>query len=218
MEGMDSASAGGACRPEVKMVHDRGAAGDKAFRAACIAALAKAGYGNGKKPGETEFAKVIALVMIQCSAPEADPIYAAIRSIAKKDLRRGGVYPADAVPAPDPRDYLTIARGQKTSDTDTIFELHARAFARVVEALRLWDELLDSETKDAPPGSDAANAEIQRVVDRLVARQLQYLDDAKARRDSYIQTQDQAWAKAHPNAAPEKPESGFIQALGKASF
>jgi len=137
-------------------------------------------------------------VMVERSAPEADPIYAAIRSIAKPDLRKGGVYPADAVPPPEPRDYLTIAHGARTKDTDTIFELHARAFARVVEALRLWDELLDKETKDAPPGSEAASAELQAVVGRLTARQLKYLDDAKARRDTYVAEQQKASDKAHP--------------------
>jgi hypothetical protein len=214
MEGIEALRAGRPCRPEVKMVYDRALAGDKEFRAACLAALAKAGYGLGKKPGETQFAKIISVVMIDHSAPEASPIYAAIRSIAKKDLRRGGVYPADAVPPPEPRDYLTIARGEKNSDTDTIFELHARAFARVVEALRLWSDLLDSETKDAPPGSDAADAEIQRVVDRLVARQLQYLGDAQSRRDTYVQEKQAEYAKEHPAPA----ESGFTEALGRAPF
>jgi hypothetical protein len=183
------AGAPDACRPEVRNVYARAKAGDPAFEKACRAALAKAGYGGQKKPGETEFARVIAETMVEASAPEAAPIYRAIRKIAKPDLRRGGVYPADT-PGTDPHDYVLTT---KSKETDTIFELHARAFARVITALRLWQETFDAETT-AAPGSPEAAAEIQRVVDRLVARQLQYLSDAKARRDTYLKQKSDDFA------------------------
>jgi hypothetical protein len=131
--------------------------------------------------------------MIDASAYEAAPIYRAIRSIAKKDLRRGGIYPAD-VPGTDPRDYIST---KKDEHTDLIFELHARAFARVVTALRLWRECFDSQVADAKNDPDAAN----RIIDRVAQEQLKYLDDAKARRDKYLADQKAAWDKAHPDTA-----------------
>ncbi len=208
-EGLANLKAGKPCRPEVKMVQDRAKAGDKAFRKQCLDAMAKEGYGLTNRPGETEFARIIAEVMVKNSAPEASPIYRAIRALAKPELRRGGVYMADA-PGAEPRDQMIIARGARTPETDTIFEYHAKAFARVVEALRLWEDLIKSETKDAP-GTPEADATIQRVVHRLVVKQLAYMDAAKARRDTYIAEQ----AKKAVEASKPSWTSGFKKLLGK---
>lgn len=197
-EGMAKVQAGraGECRPEIREIHRRALAGDKAFEKKCRDALAKAGYGT-KKPGEVQFAKVITECMIEASSPEAAPIYRAIRSIAKKELRRGAVFPAD-VPGTDARDWLTIKRGERTKETDLIFELHARAFARVVTALRLWREVLDAELKAAQADKDGT---LDRIVSRVTATQLKYLDDAKARRDKYLVEKSAEYKKAHPDTA-----------------
>lgn len=188
LEGTAKLATGG-CRPEVKAVHDRALAGDKDFEKACRANLDKAGWGK-KKAGEVEFGRIIAETMIDASAYEAAPIYRAIRSIAKKELRRGMIYPAD-VPGTDPRDWITT---KKDEHTDLIFELHARAFARVITAMRLWQECFDAEVAAAKNDPDAAS----RSIDRVTQTQLKYLADATARRDKYLADKQAEWDKAHP--------------------
>ena len=59
--------------------------------------------------------------------------------------------------------------------------------------------------------SAAASDAIQRVVDRLVKRQVAYLDAAQQRREKYVADQQAAFAKASEPSWTE----GFKKTIGK---
>lgn len=185
----------------IRAVLERAQRGDAAFEARCRAALAAAGLGRDPK-GATEFARVLAEVMVEHSAPEAAPIYRAIRRISLPGLKGEQVY--DAELGHDPLQFVTATRGK---DVDTIWELSGRAFARVVTVLRLWDEQFLDHTDDLAPGSPEALARADVIVERLVGRQLAYLDEAARRRDEYLAEKRQEHAEA------TAPRRGLIDRL-----
>ncbi len=187
--------------PRLRAVLERAQRGDAAFEARCRAALASAGLGRDPK-GQPEFARVLAEVMVQHSAPEAAPIYRAIRKISRKGLKREEVY--DAALGHDPLKYVTTTSGEHV---DQIWELSGRAFARVVSILRLWSETFDAETAGAAPGGAEALARADVIVERLVGRQLAYLDAAAQRRDEYLAE------KAAEHRAATTPKKGFLERL-----
>lgn len=177
--------------PEVRRLIQRARAGDAEFERRARAALASAGLGRLEK-GQTPYGKVIADLMIEHSAPEAAPIYKAIRAISKKELKRDGVY--DAELGHDVLDFVTDTGNEHT---DRIWELSGRAFARVVTAIRLWDEVYHQETDDVAPGSDEAKARANAIVDRMVARQLERLEAARQRREAYLAEKRAEWDEAN---------------------
>ena len=184
----------------VRAVLDRAAAGDAAFEAACREALRGAGLGG--QPGATEFARVLAEVMIEHSAPEAEPIYKAIRKLSKPELKKGAKY--DSQLGHDPLQFVTRTEGE---EVDRIWELSGRAFARVVTILRLWEEVFQAEAGGVTPGSPQALARADVIVERLVGRQLAYLEAARARREEYL---------AEKRAEHEKtvePKTGFLDRI-----
>lgn len=187
--------------PHLRAVLERAQRGDAAFEARCRAALAAAGVGRDPA-GQPEFARVLAEVMIQHSAPEAAPIYRAIRKVSRPGLKREEVY--DAALGHDPLRYVTATSGEHV---DRIWELSGRAFARVVSILRLWNETFDAQTGGVAPGSAEALARADVIVERLVGRQLAYLDAAAQRRDEYLAE------KAAEHRAETTPRQGLLSRL-----
>ncbi|RMG17394.1 MAG: hypothetical protein D6731_04090 [Planctomycetota bacterium] len=190
--------------PAVRDLIRRAQAGDDAFERRCRNALARAGLGARAK-GQTPYARVIAEVMIEASAPEAAPIYRATRKISKKSLQRGGVY--DKQLGHDVMDFVELEGNEK--HVRTIWELSARAFARVVSAIRLWDEVFQRETSDVAAGSPEALARAAAIVDRLVERQLAALEAAEARRRDYLQEVETRWREE--KEAASRP--GFLSRI-----
>ena len=167
--------------------------GDPAFERKCREALQAAGLGRAEK-GRTPYGRVIAEVMIEHSAPEAAACFRAIRNIANKELRRG--VPYDSALGVDPLDFVT-ARTTDDRNVREIWDLTGNAWARVVTAVRLWDEAFEAETAGVTPGSPDALARIDGIVDGLVARQLAYLDAARERREAHVAEQQAAWDAEH---------------------
>lgn len=182
IKALDDLEAGQAARvpAHLRALLERARRGDAEFEARCRAALQAAGVG-GQPAGTAEFARVLGEVMIEHSAPEAAPIYQAIRKISRPELKKGGTY--DAALGHDPLQYVTRTDGP---DVDRIWELSGRAFARVVSILRLWEETFQAEAGGVTPGSAEALARADRIVERLVGRQLSYLEAAEQRRAEYL--------------------------------
>lgn len=188
--------------PRMRTLLDRAQRGDATFEARCRSTLAARGLGSDPK-AMTEFARVLAEVMVEHSAPEAAPIYRAIRKISLPGLKAGEVY--DAELGHDPLKFVTTTTGPHV---DEIWELSGRAFARVVTILRLWDETFLAQTDDVLPGSPEAIARAEAVIDRLVGTRLAYLDAAATRRDEYLAEK----TKEH-QAATAPPKKGLIDRL-----
>jgi hypothetical protein len=189
--------------PHIRALLERAERGDAAFEQACRQALAAAGIGGRK--GSTEFARVIAEVMVQHSAPEAATIYRAIRKISLPGLKGEQFY--DSQLGHDPLKFVTTTTGEHV---DTIWELSGRAFARVVTILRLWDETFRDQCEDVPSGSAEALARADVVIERMVGRQLAYLAEAEKRRDEYLAEKVAEHAKVVADAAEGK---GFLDRL-----
>ncbi len=203
LEGRDLIASGeaGKALPEVVTLIERAKRGDSEFEKACRAALGTAGLGSNSK-GLTPFARVIAETMIEYSAPEAAPIYRATRKVSKKELKRNGVYNDEL--GHEVLDFVVHKGNEK--HIATIWELSGNAFARVVTALRLWDEVFRSETGGVKPGSDKALARAAKIVERLTERQLTYLDAAKVRRDQYLADKKAEW----DTLQEKKAKKGFL--------
>lgn len=187
--------------PRLRALLERAQRGDAEFEARCRAALASAGM-DSAPAGQPELARTLAEVMIQHSAPEAAPIYRAIRKLSLPGLKREEVY--DAALGHDPLKFVTATSGEHV---DTIWALSGRAFARVVTILRLWDETFSAQTAGVAPGSPAALARADVIVERLVGRQLAYLDAAARRRDEYLAE------KAAEHRAASAPKKGMLERL-----
>jgi hypothetical protein len=168
--------------PVIRGVIDQARQGDAAFEQACRQALGGAGLGTGPE-GTIDFAQVLAEVMIDHSHPEAAQIYDAIRKLSDKDLQRGGTY--DDRLGHDPLDFVST---HQTSDRHVreVWDLSGRAFARVVTILRLWEDTFQQQVAGVTPGSAEALARADLVTERLVNRQLTYLDEAAQRRADYL--------------------------------
>ncbi|MGE0708064.1 MAG: hypothetical protein AB7N76_17355 [Planctomycetota bacterium] len=190
-------------RPEVVELLRRAKAGDKAFEDRCRAALRRAGLGTAT-PGETPYGKVLTEVMVEASAPEAQAIYEAIRAISKPELKQGGNYHHTL--GHKPLDFVT-ATEPSNEDVRTIWDLNGRAFARVVTAVRLWDEVFAAETAGVTPGSPAALDRAGKIVDRLVAAQLDRLEAAEQRRAAYLDQKQREWQEL------QRPKEGLWQKL-----
>jgi hypothetical protein len=188
----------------VRALLERARRGDAAFEAKCRAAMQAAGLGQPR--GAAEFARALGETMIEHSAPEAKEIYRAIRRISKPELKKGATY--DAQLGHDPLQFVTTSEGK---DVDAIWELTGRAFARVVTVLRLWEETFRAETGDVTPGSPEALGRADAIVERLVGRQLAYLDAAQQRRDEYLAE------KGAEHRKEVEPATGFLERI-KASF
>lgn len=187
--------------PTMRTLLERAQRGDATFEARCRSTLAAKGLGSDPK-GMTEFARVLAEVMVEHSAPEAAPIYRAIRKISLPGLKGEQVY--DSQLGHDPLKFVTTTSGEHV---DEIWELSGRAFARVVTILRLWDETFLAQTSDVTPGSPEAIARAEAVVDRMVGTQLAYLDAAAKRRDEYLAE------KTKEHAEATAPKKGLIDRL-----
>ena len=168
--------------PEVTALIQTARRGDPAFERKCREALRAAGLGTNQK-GTTPYARAIAELMIEASAPEAAPIYRATRKISKKSLQREETYNEDLG-----HEVLDFVQTSSMEDEHVrkIWELQGNAWARVVTAVRLWDETFQEETGGVKPGSPEALARIDGIVDNLVERQMQYLADAEQRRNDYL--------------------------------
>jgi len=191
--------------PEIRGVIERARRGDSAFEARCRKALADGGFSQ-LSAGETPFAQLLAEVMIEHSAPEAKPIYEAIRKISKKGLKKGETY--DKKLGHDPLDFVTKREGKHV---EQIWDYTGRAFARVTTVLRLWDETFQAETAGIAPGSPEALERIQTIVDRLVGERLAYLDEAQARRDAYLAEKQAEWEAEH---GPASAATGLVDRVG----
>ncbi|MCA8926184.1 MAG: hypothetical protein KDD82_30535 [Planctomycetes bacterium] len=189
--------------PEIRGVIERARRGDAGFETHCRKALAEGGLST-RAAGDTAFTQRLAEVMVEHSAPEAKPIYEAIRKISKKELKRGGVYDKDKL-GHDPLDFVTQREGKHV---ERIWDYTGRAFARVTSILRLWDETFQAETQGVTPGSPEALARAQAIVDRLVGARLAYLDEAKARRDTYLAEKRAEWEAEH---GPSSAAVGLIE-------
>jgi hypothetical protein len=193
----------GNARDEVKDLIRIARAGDQAFETECRQALRAAGIGT-KGKGETPYSRVIAELMIKKSAPEAQPIYEAIRKVSKKELKRDGIYNEELG-----HKVLDFVTTDKTSNKHVrkVWDLSGKAFARVVTAVRLWDETFKAETDGVTPGSPAALTRANAVVDRLVTRQLKRLDEEEARRTAYLAEKQAEWDEL------QKPKQGFLSKI-----
>lgn len=202
LSGRDAIAAGRPqdARDEVKELIRLARAGDSAFEAECRAALASAGLGT-KGKGETPYSRVIAELMITKSAPEAQPIYEAIRKVSKKELKRDGIYNEEL--GHKVLDFVTDDT-TKNKHIRKVWDLSGKAFARVVTAVRLWDETFKAETEGVTPGSPAAIARANSIVDRLVNRQLTRLTEEEARRATYLAEKQAEWDEL------QKPKKGFL--------
>lgn len=178
--------------PEVRELIRRAKAGDPSFERACRAALGSAGLGS-KGKGETPYARVIADLMIEYSAPEAAPIYRATRKISKKELQREGTYNDEL--GHEVLEFV-VQEGNE-EHVETIWNLTGNAFARVITAIRLWDETFKKETGDVKPGSPEALARAKGIVERLTERQVAYLEAAEMRRAEYLDEKQAEWDEEH---------------------
>jgi hypothetical protein len=205
IKGRDAIAAGRPqdARDEVRLLIQVAKAGDAAFEAKCRAALSKAGLGS-KDKGLTPFARVIAEVMIEHSAPEAQPIYEAIRAVSKKVTKNGGTY--DKKLGHAPLDFLE-ADTPDNKHVRKVWDLTGKAWARVVTAIRLWDETFRAETSDLTPGSAPAIARAEQIILRLADRQIAALEAAEARRAAYLATKQAEWKKT------QEPKRGFFQRI-----
>ena len=176
-------------RPEIVELIRVARAGDADFERRCRDALRQAGLGS-KAKGQTPYAQVIAEQMILVSAPEAQPIYEAIRAVSKRVTKNGGTY--DAELGHQPLDFMKAT----TSDDEhvkEIWDLTGKAFARVVTAVRLWDEVMEQEVAGVTPGSPAALARAGAVLDRLTERALKRLEEEDQRRADYLAEKQAEW-------------------------
>lgn len=191
LAGRDAIAAGRPqdARPEVRDLIQRARAGDATFEAECRAALQAAGLGT-KAPGETPYSQVLGELMITKSAPEAQTIYEAIRKVSKKGLKADEIYNEEL--GHKPLDFVT-ADTSANEHVKEVWELTTKAFARVVTAVRLWDEVYRQETAGVTPGSADALARAERVMDRLVARQLARLGEEEQRRADYLAEKQAEW-------------------------
>lgn len=201
LEGLANERAGRPVQPAVAGVLAKARAGDAGFERECRDAMAVAGLGRGEK-GLSPFVRVLCETMIGKSAPEAAPIYKAIRRISRPGLKREEVY--DNELGHKPLDWVTTRSGE---DVATIWDLSGKAFARVVTALRLYDEALRAETQDVAPGSPQAVARAAAITDQLIARQLGYLEAAAQRRAEWIKEKQDEKAKA------DAPKPGMLDRL-----
>ncbi|HBP23758.1 MAG TPA: hypothetical protein DEA08_39015 [Planctomycetes bacterium] len=176
-------------RPEIVELIRVAKAGDAEFERRCRDALRQAGLGT-KAKGQTPYAQVIAEQMIQVSAPEAQPIYEAIRAVSKKVTKNGGTYNEEL--GHQPLDFMT-ATTPANEHVKEIWDLTGKAFARVVTAVRLWDEIMEQEVAGVTPGSPAALARANSVLDRLTERALQRLEDEDQRRADYLAEKQAEW-------------------------
>lgn len=191
LSGRDAIAAGRPqdARAEVREVIRIARAGDAAFEAECRAALQSAGLGT-KSAGETPYSQVLAELMITKSAPEAQTIYEAIRKVSKQELKQDQVYNEEL--GHKPLDFVT-ADTPSNEHVKTVWDLTGKAFARVVTAVRLWDEVFRQETAGVTPGSPEALTRADLVVDRLVARQLVRLGEEEQRRADYLAEKQAEW-------------------------
>jgi hypothetical protein len=182
LEGRSAIAAGTpeAAPAEIRRLVAAAKAGDADFEARCRQALAAEGI-DANAPGRTPFARAIAEVMIEHSAPEAEPLYVAIRAISKKELKREGVY--DSKRGHEPHDFITSTDNKHAK---RIWELTTKAFARVVTAIRLWDEVFQAQVDGVTPGSPEALARAEGIAEDLTSRQMTELAAAEQRRADYL--------------------------------
>jgi hypothetical protein len=189
--------------PEIVQLIRRAKAGDSDFEARARAALRKAGLGS-KPRGAVPFGRRLTEVMIEHSAPEAQAIYEAIRAISVKKLKQGETYHHTL--GHKPLDFVKASR-PNNKHVRKIWDLNGRAFARVVSAIRLWEETFQAETSGVSPGSPAAIQRAELVIDRLVGNQLDRLEAAEQRRAAYLVAKQAEWQ------ATKKVKRGMWQRL-----
>jgi hypothetical protein len=171
--------------PGVVALLERAPEGDADFRAESGAALARAGLGSSPA-GSTPFARVLAEELIVRSAPEAAPMYEAIRAIAVEPLRGARTVYYEGPPLDFIQPRYRPGNGPDPHNA-RIWELNTAAFARVVTAMRLWWDAFERETGGVPPGSAEARSRAQGIAERLAATQMETLRQAEARRARYIE-------------------------------
>lgn len=206
LESRDHLRAGRAplARPEIVELIRVAKAGDADFERRCRDALRAAGLGT-KAKGQTPYAQVIAEQMIQVSAPEAQPIYEAIRAVSKRVTKNGGTYNEEL--GHKPLDFMK-ATTPDNEHVKEIWDLTGKAFARVVTAVRLWDEIMEQEVAGVTPGSPAALARANSVLDRLTDRALKRLEEEDQRRADYLAEKQAEWDELQ-----RKQQQGLWQKL-----
>jgi hypothetical protein len=152
---------------------------DPVFAAALDTELAKL----GSNPEKEEYGIAITRTLINTSAEEGDDVYRATRGIALSKWRQAGVLydwtKEDADGAVHPPD----AKNQPLYDE--FWSLQERAFARASTAVRRMVQLQKKAVGEAT--DPAAKLELRnRVLDRLIRRQLKMMAEGETRRSSYL--------------------------------
>lgn len=160
----------------------------------------------GDRPWTREFGLALTRAMIEASSHEGAAVYRVTRAIVEPRYRRAGVLygedkddPDDAVIPPGKRDEKAYSE---------LMALEARAFARAGTAMRLWVGL-EQRALDEAMSLDERRALRDRVIGRLVRRQLRLLGEAEARRADYL---------AHPPPQAAGPERMPAMFAGEAAL
>ncbi len=142
-----------------------------------------------------EFAMAAVRAVIERSAPEGAPMYAATRGISVPKLRQEGVTFNDEKDDPDA---FVEPRGSKNEAAWASFwDLQERSFRRAGAALRAVRTLEDRTIAAALTTPETTEALRKTVAERLIRRQLTMLDQADARLADY---------RANPPDSATRPE------------
>ena len=154
-----------------------------------------------------EFAMAAVRAVIDRSAPDGAPMYAATRGISVPKLREEGVKFDDEKDDPDA---FVVPRGSENDAAWTSFwDLQERSFRRAGAALRKVKTLEDKAISDATTTPEGTAALRVAVSERLARRQLKMLDEADARLADY---------RAHPPDSATKPERMPGMLAGEVGF
>ena len=133
--------------------------------------------------GTPEFGRAIAVTLVDAGNRDGAATYGIARDMVQSDLRLGKVaVDFDTVPDRELSRWLRTDRSAR----DRLVEfnaLQARGLARTTTALRSWWTEYVRELSYNPASRETI---LDRVVTRLVAERLRYLEAAEARRRSWI--------------------------------
>lgn len=164
-------------------------AGDTAL----TAALAEQAPGlDARLDPAGEFGMLLTRAMIDASAGDGAPMYAATRAIASPRLRRAGEHFDDE--KDDPFQNALPEDGALQAEWGRFWALQAASFSRAGTGLRAWMEVFDRALPEDPAAREAF---ADQVATRLVRRQLTMLQAAEARRADF---------EANPPDSAVKPE------------
>jgi hypothetical protein len=139
-----------------------------------------------RRAGDTpDFARAIAATLVDAGNRDGAEVYRLARDLARARLRAGTwVMDFDTVSETRVWHFVRVHSGALIHTAlDDFNETQARGLARTTSALRSWwAEYL----REASAPADRRPAVIDRVVTRLIAERLRYLDAAEARRRAWI--------------------------------